>query len=51
MAQTAHQMNDIDYVNVQIELVFEMLLKRWRNVTLKNQLFKGSAKNSTPSVL
>ena len=41
-------MNDIDHVDILIKLVLEIAFEKVEYLTLKNQFFKGGAKNNTP---
>ena len=47
-AQTAYQINDIDHVNIQIELVFEIAFQKVEKSDIEKPVFQGGAKNSTP---
>ena len=39
MAQTAYQMNDIDHVNIQIELIFEIANKKVEKSEIEKPVF------------
>ena len=44
-------MNDIDHVNIQIELDFEIAFKKVEKSDIEKPIFQGGAENSTPLVL
>ena len=40
-AQTDYQMNDIDHVNIQTELVFEIAFKKVEKFDIEKPVFQG----------